>query len=280
MKNGLIALTLSFLYLTSCAGLNSPTPLPSRSAAPLLPTAPAAALAGPTDQSSDTGWLPLGAGLERREIDVHPPEASLTERLILFRLDPETVAFRVHYTPGRVRVISSWAQALATKALPLLIVNAGFFTDDNRVAAFTVADGQAEGRSYVDFGGMFSVQERKSRLRSLTLEPLRPDESFDQAVQGFPVLVRPGRTPFTSPDNQHSRRTAIAQTSTGQIVLVIAPHYSLTLVELAARLIDPKLDLAIAVNLDGGSSTGYWAGRGDNLDSDKPIPAVIAAYPR
>ncbi|MBI3361168.1 MAG: phosphodiester glycosidase family protein, partial [Chloroflexi bacterium] len=87
-------------------------------------------------------------------------------------------------------------------------------------------------------------------------------------------------TPFTSPDNQHSRRTAIAQTSTGQIVLVIAPHYSLTLVELAARLIDPKLDLAIAVNLDGGSSTGYWAGRGDNLDSDKPIPAVIAAYPR
>lgn len=275
---------LSALFLIACASstpssTHTPAPPPLSTLATLLPISTASPR--PTPPPTDTGWVALGAGVERRELSVYVPNTSLVETMILFRFDPQAVTFRVHYTPGRAQVVSSWAPELtANSPLPLLIVNAGFFTDDYHVAAFTVADGQAEGVTYQDFGGMFSVQSRKPRVRSLTVEPWRPDESFEQAVQGFPVLVRPGRAPFTTPDGQRSRRTAIGQTSTGQVVVVIAPHYTLTLVELSAALLDPKLDLAIAVNLDGGSSTGYWASRADNLDSDKPIPAVIAAYPR
>ena len=225
-------------------------------------------------------WSQIAAGIERREVEVVVPGTSLVETLILFRLDPAAVTIRVHYTPGRARAISTWVAELSAKMpAPLLVVNGGYFSEDNHVTAFTVADGRAAGASYVDFGGMFSLRGGEARVRSLTVAPWRPDERFDQAVQGFPVLVRPGRTPYTNPDGMRSRRTAIAQTATGAIVIVVAPRYTLTLTEFAAALIDPELDLAIAVNLDGGSSTGYWARPGDNLESDSPVPAVIGVYP-
>lgn len=279
-----IALAVASLCLTACATPPSP-PLPGPSISTVVKTA-GPIVSTPTlhpPAPPEAVWVALGAGVERREIAVPVPTVSTTATLILFRLNPQAVVFRVHYTPGLAKHISSWARELQARSpRPLLVVNAGFFDDRYRVTAFTVADGHAEGISYKDFGGMFAVhaQRGEPRVRSLSLEPWRPDEKFEQAVQGTPVLVRPGRTPYTTPDGQRSRRTAIAQTSTGQIVVVVAPDYSLTLVELAAALLDPELDLAIAVNLDGGSSTGYWAGRADSLESDKPNPAVMAAYPK
>jgi hypothetical protein len=196
-------------------------------------------------------------------------------------VDPAAARFRVHYTPGQPQPVSIWGRALRATAPQLLLAfNAGFFDEHHRATAFTVADGAVSGGSYIGFGGMFLVKDGATRIRSLTLEPWQREERFEQAVQGTPVLVRPGRTPYTTPDGQRSRRTAIAQTSTGEIVVIIAPHYTLRLVELSAALLDPGLDLAIALNLDGGSSTGYWAGPGDVLDSDKPVPAVIAVYGR
>jgi Phosphodiester glycosidase len=246
-------------------------------AAPSATAPPPTAIPSPTA----SGWVEVGPGIERREFPVPISGTTLTENLILFRLDPAQVVLRVHYTPGRAEAVSVWARQLAEAGPPpLLVFNASFFTEDYRTAAFLVADGQADGAAYQGFGGMFSVQNGVPRVRSLTVEPWRREEVFEQAVQGTPVLVRPGRTPYTTPGGGRARRTALAQAADGSLVVVIAPQYWLTLAELAQALLAPELDLDIALNLDGGSSTGYWAGRADALDSDKPVPSVIAAYPK
>jgi hypothetical protein len=59
---------------------------------------------------------------------------------------------------------------------------------------------------------------------------------------------------------------------------VIAPQGGFTLAGLAAWLSASDLDLTLALNLDGGGSTGYYAGPGDQVDSLTPVPAVIAFY--
>ena len=41
----------------------------------------------------------------------------------------------------------------------------------------------------------------------------------------------------------------------------------------------PHPNPSIAFNLDGGGSTGYYAGPNDAIDSLTPIPAVVACIP-
>jgi uncharacterized protein YigE (DUF2233 family) len=70
----------------------------------------------------------------------------------------------------------------------------------------------------------------------------------------------------------------VGQDAAGRVYLVVAPHNAFTLAEFAAWLHDSDLGLTAALNLDGGGSTGYWAGPGDAVDSFTPVPAVVAVY--
>ncbi len=279
-------LVLLALLLAACAPAAPATLLPAPGLSTAVWTAtpePTATPAPPsaTPVPTPSGWAAVAPGIERREFPAPVPETALVENLILFRLDPAQVVFHVHYTPRRAEAVSIWARQLqGAGPAPALVFNGGFFTEDYLNTAFTVADSQVSGQSYRGYGGMFTVQNGVPRVRSLTVEPWQREERFEQALQGTPVLVRPGRTPYTTPGGGRARRTVIGQDSAGSIVVIIAPQYWLTLPELAQVLLAPELDLEIAVNLDGGSSTGYWAGRGDALDSDKPVPSVVAVYAR
>jgi uncharacterized protein YigE (DUF2233 family) len=74
-----------------------------------------------------------------------------------------------------------------------LVINGGFFDKDFRATGLLIADGQAFGRSYRGFGGMFFVRHGKPGIQSLRAQPYRPDPAIRQAVQSFPMLVVNGR---------------------------------------------------------------------------------------
>jgi hypothetical protein len=60
---------------------------------------------------------------------------------------------------------------------------------------------------------------------------------------------------------------------------MVAPRGNLSLHELARFLVRSDLDLHIALNLDGGFSTGLWVKAGGTsleYDSLVPIPSVIS----
>ena len=103
-------------------------------------------------------------------------------------------------------------------------------------------------------------------------------------LQSFPVLVKPGGEPgFPAEleDNVTARRTVIAQDREGRILLLVSPRGDFTLHRLSLHLTNSDLDLDIALNLDGGPSTGIMlAEPREVIPSQTLLPIVILVYPR
>ena len=224
----------------------------------------------------DTGWRSLEPGVELREMDV--ATGSVSERVVILRLDPGKLRFRVRYEPASPRSVSAWADELQA----LLVVNAGYFDPEGEATALLISGERAAGVPLGDFAGMFAVTTNgQVSVRWLREWPYDPEEGLAEAVQSFPVLVKPGGVmgfPADADDGSPSRRTVLAQDNDGRILVVVAPRGYLSLHDLAVFLAGSDLGIDIALNLDGGSSTGLWLnsdGAGVEIDSMTPIPAVI-----
>lgn len=229
------------------------------------------------DLPPDTGWQALGGGLELRRLRVQG-EQGATDRLWLVRLDAAAQArLAVTYAPDAPATLAEWAQA--QRAAAQFIVNAGYFTEDYRATGLLVADGVSHGTSFAGAGGMLAVRDGRIEMRWLREQPLQTGEVFDQAVQGWPMLLAPDGTPaYTEADAQISRRTAVGLDRDGHLVFIVSAFPFFTLHGLAEWLSTSDLNLGAAFNLDGGQSTGLWAdapGEPWLVDSYARIPAVI-----
>jgi len=225
----------------------------------------------------DTGWQFLEPGVWLREMDV--ATGSALERVTIVRLDPTLVRFRVRYEPANPRPISAWATALS----PLMMVNGGYFAPAGEATALLISNGRPAGPPLGDFGGMFAVTaDGQASVRWLREQPYDPEEGLAEAVQSFPVLVKPGGVmgfPADGDEGMPARRTVVAQDEAGHILIMVAPRGYLSLHELAVFLADSDLGIDVALNLDGGSSTGLWLNSGETsvkIDSRTPVPSVIA----
>jgi uncharacterized protein YigE (DUF2233 family) len=238
------------------------------------PTARVLRTATATPQPQVDTWRTIASGVQVRSLDVAVGTA--TERVAIVRLDPGNVVFQVLYSPGEPRLVSAWAGQTGA----LLVVNAGYFTPEFRVTGLTISDGQVHGVSYGDYAGMFAVpRQGTASVRWLRASPYDPREPLREAVQCFPVLVKPGGVmgfPADADAGQTTRRTVVAQDRDGRILFLVAPNGYFGLHALAAWLIESDLDIDIALNLDGGPSSGLWVASGSNIDSLVPVPAVIA----
>jgi len=230
----------------------------------------------PVPPSPDTGWQPLEPGVDLRQMDVSAHFGA--ERATIVRLDPAAVRFHVGYDPANPRRLSAWA----AESEVIVAINGGYFTRDNDAIGVIVSHGQRWGSTLGSFAGMFAVTpDQQASIRWLTTWPYDPGEALAEAVQSFPVLVKPGGLmgfPADADDGTPDRRTVIGQDRAGRIVIVVAPSGLLSLHELATFLASAGLDLDIALNLDGGSSTGIWLAAGERevkIDSPSPLPVVI-----
>jgi len=99
-------------------------------------------------------------------------------------------------------------------------------------------------------------------------------------------VVKPGGVmgfPADADDGRPARRTVVAQDLQGRILIIVAPRGYLSLHELARFLAGSDLELDVALNLDGGFSTGLWLRAGERsveVDSLVPVPSVISVDSR
>lgn len=285
--------------VSGCASFPLPVPSPTPTVLPsptVLPTP--SPWPTPTPEPLDTGWQPLGPGIEFRQIRVEvslpstpsatpttsPAETRAAERLTIVRLDPARVYFRVHYDQQTPRHISTWATHLQQ---PTLITNGGYFTPENQTTGLLISDGQTWGSVYGDFAGLFAVTaDEQVSVRWLRDQPYDPTESLTQAVMSFPVLVKPGGVmgfPADADAGTPARRTVVAQDNQGQILFIAAPRGTLSLHQMAVFLTESDLEIDVALNLDGGFSTGLWLEAGDastRVDSHVPVPSIISVEAR
>jgi hypothetical protein len=278
-----------FFLLAACIAVlcnsmyQAPVVPAATSTATFIPTPSFAPTVLPTLESiPDTGWSLLQPGLERRSIDLYDEQNQQVEALYLLRLDPNRFRLDVayHETPQN---LEDWQKE--TNAL--VVVNGGYFrTEDEKYIpnGLTVVNGVPLGSSYGPFAGMLAVSDYGTELRWLADRPYNPYEQLRAALQSFPVLVKPGGVlgfPAEYEDNLKARRTIIGQDRNGQILFLVAPRGSFTLHQLSVYLTESDLNLNIALNLDGGPSSGIWLAQPrEIIPSQTLLPIVILVYPR
>jgi uncharacterized protein YigE (DUF2233 family) len=186
--------------------------------------------------------------------------------------------FDVGYRSGAPQRLMEWQSETGA----LIIVNGGFFTAEGQATGLIIVDGQAAGTSYAGFGGMLAVSEAGPKLRSLRQQPYDPYEPLRAAMQSFPLLVAPdGQIGYPQEDGLADRRTVIGQDRQGRILFILATGGTMTLHEMSLYLVESDLDLSIALNLDGGASTGILLA--EPLEGIAPftlLPVVITVHPK
>ena len=235
-----------------------------------------------TDSAPDTGWSTLQPGLERRLIQICDQQNQHVESLHIWRLDQKYFRLDVAYeeTP---KSLQSWQQT--TNAL--MVVNGGYYSVANEKFfpdGLTIVNGKSSGKSFTGFGGMLAIKKSGAELRWLVQKPYDPYESLEAGLQSFPILVQPGGQLGFGPERENhvpARRTVIAQDKRGHILFVLAPDGYFTLHQMGIYLTASDLNLDIAVNLDGGGSTGILVEHPrEVISSDRALPFVILVYPR
>ncbi|MGB9634757.1 MAG: phosphodiester glycosidase family protein, partial [Chloroflexaceae bacterium] len=231
-----------------------------------------------TAPPADTGWLLAAPGIETRRL--RAAVAGRETAISVVRLDPRQVRFRVGYAPEAPLPLASWAERAGAR----VAINGGFFDADGRSVALLVHDGQIEGSSYVGQGGMFAVSpEGAVWLQSLADRPFDPNVPLAQALQGWPMLVKPGiGASYHAEDHDRARRSALGLDHDGRVVLIVVSAPVFTLGEFSAWLAASDLELDSAVNLDGGSSSGLIVrseSAPERIEPFVPLPIVLLALP-
>jgi hypothetical protein len=271
--NQLLLILAGIFFLAGCSFVE---PLPTATVTPTFTPLPTLT---PTPKPSK--WRQLQPGLERRVLEVDI-EGQFTESLYILRLEPEYFRFGVAYDPLG-QTLEDWQAQTGA----LIVVNGGYFRLEDEVYipnGLTVIGSVPMGSSYGDFGGMFAVKETGPELRWLAQDPYDPNEVLQAALQSFPILVKPGGElgfPSEYEDNISARRTVIAQDQAGRILLLVAPQGNLTLHQLSTFLTNTDLDLDIAINLDGGPSSGILLSEpAEKIPAILQLPIVITVNTR
>lgn len=274
------------LLFVSCTAVSfsqsqPPTPIITRAVVegtqtPLATYTVAAPSASPPPP--DSGWQLIRPGLEQRSITVYDEEEQPKERLYLLRLEPNLFQFGVAYRPRQPQSLAEWQ----AEKQALLVVNGGYFTEEFVATGLIVTNGESSGSSYGGFAGMLAVTEAGPQLRWLQERPYDPAEPLQHALQSFPVLIRPGgQIGFREEDGIRSRRTVVAQDKDGRFLFILAPWGSFTLHQLSSYLAGSDLKLEIALNLDGGTSTGLLlADPLQEIPAFALLPTVITVHER
>ncbi len=243
----------------------------------------------PTGTPDDPDWEDRTPGVERREIIVVEPHTATQVRLHMVRLDPTLVDFTVHYEPGTANSVSGWQSETGA----MVIVNGGFFDGEFYTDGITVIDGEEHGVSpsyeeKIGVGGFFAVKDGEVSIVPLDREPVEPGTvDFDFATQSYPMLLMPGGEPAFDEETGHAaQRTVVGIDDRGRVVFIVIRTGVFTLYELSrmlAELDEEGLYLDVALNLDGGKSSGMEVRAGrehTHWESEASLPIIIAAYPK
>jgi hypothetical protein len=268
------------LSATAAPAVPVTSPVPPLLSPPPLPEPTSAA--SPTLIIPDTGWKRLRPGLERRVINLLRETGEPLEHLLILRLEPDEFLFGVRYHPQPLSL-----EAWQSETDALIVLNGGYFRLEGGTPVpngLIVLDGEAMGSSYGDFAGMLAVTQHGPELRWLAQDPYDPNEPLLAGLQSFPVLVKPGGVlgfPAGEEDNQAARRSVIGMDRDGRLLLMVASIGNFTLHTLSTYLVQSDFDLDIAVNLDGGPSSGMLLAEPfEVIPAYAPLPIVITVIER
>lgn len=246
--------------------------------------------------------LLAGSGLAQAEYRIVSSEKQETGRAGVVRLEARaenergaraTLHFAVFNTKAAtLRVIDDSAEAHASLAETMQRenciagVNGGYFDPQGAPVGLLISDGRvvlAKQKARLLSGVVSIVNGRVQIQRAAEYSPKSKPSA---ARQCGPFLVDGGKAVPGLNDTRAARRTFVVSNGAEQAAIGYSSH--VTLAQLASILATPRVaaDLKIlhALNMDGGSSSGFWF-KGENgnafsLREQKTVRDYLGVVPR
>jgi hypothetical protein len=196
-------------------------------------------------------WKEIDTGFEVAELPVMANGGEV-DRILLNRIDPARFRFVVRNAADGTMGLDEWERALP-KAV--LIVNGSYYDLKGRPATPFISEGEILGpRSYDAKAGAFVAGKNTAGIRDLSQQGWQ--DAFAgaaNAMVSYPLLIGDdGQTHVSVKSGWLANRTFVGQDRLGRIVIGTTKEAFFSLDRLAEFLQNSPLELATALNLDGG----------------------------
>ena len=255
----------------------------------------------PSAAPGSFAWRRVAPGFDVAELPAMVGDQEV-DRVMLARIDPENFRFEVRNSPGGDKTLATWmAQTGAA-----LVVNGSYYGHDGRPATPVRSVGKLLGPSvYAAHAGAFLSSDTSTGIRNLAATPWTAAlEDAHDAMVSYPLLIAPdGSIGVPRPSRWLANRSFVGQDRAGRILIGTTRDAFFTLDALARFLRGAPLDLAAALNLDGGpvacqgialagfhrQTLGRWEFQADETDGQLlswlygdtfAMPVVLAVFPR
>lgn len=247
----------------------------------------AALLCKKSDAESVLNWRQLAEGVSLTEYNLGEETGVLPSKVYILRSRPAAISLRAvsvnKEAKGQLRIKDAVARSGA-----LAGINASFFDPDYLALGVVIIDGKPvrplqQGGSLLT--GVFAIKGNGEPI--IVHRSAFSGKNVSHAVQSGPRLISKG-APLRI-RNQHviSRRSGVAITSSGDLLLYATQSRipGASLQQITEMLLDPRLDVQEALNLDGGrSSQLYVSARGELTEAidifgghDVPVGLLLFA---
>jgi len=207
--------------------------------------------AGGAPQPAPLAWTPLIKGIERRVLTQHLGDHPF--ELTVYRLDPSLVQATLSYQEASER-LDLWQQKLRAH----LVINGSYFTEAHEPTGYFKIGDQVYSEKMYDAQSSGTVAIKSGRISFLdTLKANTKKDAATSIFQSFPYLIKPDGSDGVDVDSEKvARRTILAQDKQKRILVILLDKTPLSLFQLMHILRESDLDVALALNLDGGPSSG------------------------
>ncbi|HEY4921434.1 MAG TPA: phosphodiester glycosidase family protein [Xanthobacteraceae bacterium] len=195
-------------------------------------------------------WQTIGPGFDVAELPVIANGAEV-DRISLARVDADRFRFVVRNDPAGTRDLDKWMSALGA----VLVINGSYYTRNGTPDTPLVSAGVMSGpRHYVASHGAFAASPASARIHDLSGADWHAAlRGVDDAMVSFPLLVSTDAGNRVNADWRWlANRSFVGQDRAGRIIFGTTRDAFFSLERLAKFLRAAPLDLAVALNLDGG----------------------------
>lgn len=137
-----------------------------------------------------------------------------------------------------------------------LAINGGFFDKKQQPLGLRISQNlQTNGFKNISWWGVFHIQNHKPSIASA--RQFSTKQNIEFAIQAGPRLIIDKKIPSLRPG--YAERTALCVLSSQEMAIIVTQYFPMTLTQLAHILSQDPLNCQSALNLDGGSSTQFYA---------------------
>lgn len=255
----------------------------------------------PMPQTSELTWISRAPGLETAELTIWVDDI-VVDRMMLTRLDTKAYRFSVHHDPTGTRTAEDWQSELDAA----VVVNGSYFDGDFQPLTPIKASNTIAGPTeYTSSHGAFVSNGNNVEIVDLRdKDVFKAIEPYPEAMVSYPLLVdakKENRALDTK--TWLASRNFIALDNSGFVILGTTETGFFTIYRLGEFLKNSSLNIAVALNLDGGPLVGQIVRAGSfsrnfhgiaEISNDKDLlrifwheffetnwklPLVLAAHP-